>query len=256
MNDAEGGQNKRHPGRWLGATLVSIVVAGATAFAVGIGSHEADKVGSSQATLSYSEHETEWACSINAFLPQSSIRHLLAKPPPDSPSVVEKAPGAVAADRGDVQVSIQGESQRTVTLTGIKFNVHRAALPAGGVFEQQCGGPTVGRVIEADLDTSPPHIVATNEDPNEILRGEENGHPLNVPITFPWTVSLTDPLLLYVIAEAKIPCYCTWIAELPWVSGERRGTIKVDNGGKGYTVASGATAGFAYTSGKWLRFTK
>jgi glycosyltransferase involved in cell wall biosynthesis len=38
------------------------------------------------------------------------------------------------------------------------------------------------------------------------------------PITFPWTVSLTDPLLLYVVAIAEF-CACKWSAEIPWVSG-------------------------------------
>ena len=112
-------QKKRRPGRWLGATFVSIVVAGATAFAVGIGSHEADKVESSQTTLSYSESEPARGCDLGMFLPESSARRLIAKPPPPSFGVIEHQPGAVAADTGYVQVSIQGESERTAVLTGI-----------------------------------------------------------------------------------------------------------------------------------------
>lgn len=257
MNNADGvEQKKRHPGRWLGATLVSIVVAGATAFAVGIGSHEADKVESSQTTLSYSESEPARGCDLGMYLPESSVRSLVAKPPPQSFSVIEHQPGAVAADTGYVQVSIQGESERTAVLTGIRFNVHRAELPAGAAFGQQCGGPIEGRVIEADLDATPPRVTATDSDPNGILGGEQDGHSLSTPITFPWTVSVTDPLLLYVITQAKAPCYCTWTAELPWVSGGRRGTIMVNNGGKGYTVAGGALTSYSYARGFWERFRK
>ena len=64
-----------------------------------------------------------------------------------------------------------------------------------------------------------------------------DGRSLSQPIRFPWTVSMTDPLLLEIIANTK-HCYCTWTAEISWVSGSKRGVIPVDNDGEGYTVVS------------------
>ncbi len=61
----------------------------------------------------------------------------------------------------------------------------------------------------------------------------DRGQP--TPIRFPWTVSLTDPLLLFVVAETK-SCYCEWSAHIPWVSGSQRGTILVDERGGGFRV--------------------
>ena len=68
------------------------------------------------------------------------------------------------------------------------------------------------------------------------------------PITFPWTVSLTDPLLLYVVARANF-CDCTWSAEIPWVSGGQSGTIEIDDHGEPFRVI-GEEALDGYTIGE------
>ncbi|HMI80899.1 MAG TPA: hypothetical protein VK480_03840, partial [Solirubrobacterales bacterium] len=87
----------------------------------------------------------------------------------------------------------------------------------------------------------------------EVHSGGLAGSP-TPPIAFPWTVSLTDPLLLYVVASAD-SCYCIWRAEIPWVSGSERGTIKIDNGGEGFAVV-GAEGVPHYTlgAGGWELF--
>jgi hypothetical protein len=54
-------------------------------------------------------------------------------------------------------------------------------------------------------------------------------------MTFPWTVSLTDPLLIHIVTIAK-RCYCVWRAFVTWRSGSKSGRIAIDNGGKGYEV--------------------
>lgn len=66
-----------------------------------------------------------------------------------------------------------------------------------------------------------------------------HGERLYRPVRFPWTVSLTDPLLLDIIATTE-SCYCEWNAEIPWVSGAERGTIVIDNDGDGYRVSAEA----------------
>jgi hypothetical protein len=243
-------QKKRAPWRWLGATLVSIFVAGITAFAIGIGSHEADKVESAQATISSSDSRAGGECAYGTFVPEPTAKRLLSAPRPKDWSVIENEPGAAGAGMAEAQVSIQGESERTVTLTGIKFNVRRQPLPAGAILTAPCGGPDQGRIIEADLDSSPPRIIASSSEPNGIpgIR-ESDGRLMTKPITFPWIVSLTDPLLLFVIGRTTTDCYCTWTAELPWVSGGRQGTIMVNNDGKGYTVAGGHIPIYSYFKG-------
>jgi len=247
-----GGSNThgRRAGRWLGATLVSVVIAGVTAFAVGVGSKEADKVESGR-TLSYSVTRFGAECGFGTYLPESVAQRVLQKPRPANWGVIEEEPGAAAFSESVAQVSIQGESERTVVLTGVRFKVRRQPRPQGAVFEEPCGGPLAGRALVADLDVSPPRIVASSSDPNGIPGSEENGAPSHAPIRFPWTVSVTDPLLLYVIAKTD-SCYCKWTAELPWVSGGRHGSVIVDNGGKEFAVVGGANlTEHLFLNGHW-----
>jgi hypothetical protein len=165
--------------------------------------------------------------------------------------MIEKRPGSADFSQSVVQVAIQGESERTVTLTGIHFKVHRDMLPGGAVFNEPCGGPTVGRALVADLDVRPPRIVASSSNPEGIPGGIDSTGARIKPITFPWTVSLTDPLLLLVVA-ATDSCYCTWRAEIPWVSGSRGGTIVVDNKGSDFIVAGGKSlTSHYYLNGEW-----
>jgi hypothetical protein len=248
----ERAEKRRHL-RWLGATVISVIVAGVTAFAVGIGSKEADRVASpSESTLSYSASEQGYECGSGEYLPDSLARRVIAggAPPADWSSLL-RPEGAAYLGKDVVQVSIQGESQRTVTLTGIRFHVRRKTRPAGWAFEQPCGGPTEGRAIEVNVDQSPPRIEATDADPHGYLGAEHNGRPVTTPIRFPWTVSVTDPLLLLVIATSK-SCDCIWSAEVPWVSGGRRGTLSIDNSGRGYEVIGALDVPVSeFLNGRW-----
>jgi hypothetical protein len=105
--------------------------------------------------------------------------------------------------------------------------------------------------VVADLDREPVVVSGTAEDPKAVLDPVD---PVNdaarstyKPINFPWTVSVTDPLLLKIVAPTE-RCYCTWRAEVPWSSGEQTGVITVDNDGSGYTVVgSQGTKAFTNT---------
>lgn len=105
-------------------------------------------------------------------------------------------------------------------------------------FAQPCGGPGYGRSIDVDLDQHPPRVVSSNQDVEGMIGSELNDRGQPTPIRFPWTVSLTDPLLLFVVAETK-SCYCEWNARIPWVSGSQRGTIVLDEGDGGFRVVGG-----------------
>jgi hypothetical protein len=163
---------------------------------------------------------------------------LRQRPPITKWKVVQQRPGAALTDRSTVEVSIQGESERPVTLTGINFEVVRRPRPPGAVVANQCGGPRPARAIEVSLDEEPPRVMESNANPQAFLGEGAGGRHSSRPIRFPWTVSLTDPLLLLLIATTDSSCYCSWSAEIPWVSGAQRGAIRVDNEGQGYKVVS------------------
>jgi hypothetical protein len=203
--------------------------------------HDTEGRAPSTSLVSYSSAPLRSACGLPTFLPGPIGSQVLSRPGPRSWRKIEDQPGAVPAEQTTVEASIQGESVRVVTITGIIFKVHRMKRPRGTIVDEACGGPLEGRSVMVALDASPPKILGTNSNRHGWLApSEENGLTLSArnrprPITFPWTVSVTDPLQLYVIAMAKT-CYCGWQAELPWVSGSSRGVIAISNHGRDYPV--------------------
>jgi hypothetical protein len=77
--------------------------------------------------------------------------------------------------------------------------------------------------------------------------------PPNAPsIEFPFTISLSKPLNLYLAVQA-LHTYCDWTARISWTSDSSQGVIRVDNHGRKYRIVDGAgTAWKKPTSkGQW-----
>ena len=245
--DAESASSHR---AWkLGGVLgTALLVAMVTAIGTGLGSHvlELLRGDDKREPISYSASEEINGCGTSLFIAERQAQRLISgarsSPIADWESFRNSNGGAVA-DASVVQVSIQGESSRTVTLTGIDFTVERRRRPPGAIFAQGCGGPVSGRSVRADLDRQPVAVTGTADDPKAEV-DPTSGAALGryKPIEFPWEVSVTDPLLLQIVASTK-RCACTWRAEIPWSSGDQTGEILVDNRGSGYTVigSQGAT---------------
>lgn len=245
----------RRFGKWVFAGLGASLLAVATAFGTNLGSSVFEGISrSSSPPISYSAEEQGYECGSITYLPQRRVKTTLHAGPPTDWDAFQHQPGAVFAEKDVVQVSIQGESERTITLTRITFNVERHKPARGAVFAAPCGDSIYGRAVEVNLDANPPQIVASSSEAEGALGAEENGRPLTRPIRFPWTVSVTDPLLLYIVATTT-SCHCRWSAEIPWVSGSQRGVMSIDNGGDGYEVISHLdTPGYLVSEEGWDPF--
>jgi hypothetical protein len=217
----------------IGVAVSALVVAAFTAIGTGLGSkalHAFDHDESALVTASAREEIAE--CGTPLFAERNQARAILATKPGVDWLEFMRAHDARVAEQNVVTVSIQGESSRAITLTGIHFDVERRSRPPGAVFANPCGGGITGRSVLADLDRTPVAIINSNDDPRRSL--DPTQRPTH-PIRFPWTVSVTDPLLLTIIAVTR-NCSCTWRASLDWASGDKSGTLHVDDGGRGYTV--------------------
>jgi hypothetical protein len=252
-------ESRRRAWRFVGALGTALLVAMATAIGTGLGSDVLDRVGGDDEEgdpISYSASEQVSDCGTHLFVPEEQARGLVSgavrtpSPIPDW-EAFRTSNGGFVADESVVQVSIQGESSRRVTLTGIEFAVERRPRPPGAIFLQPCGDAIHGRYVVADLDRQPVAVSGTAADREAVL------DPVNPvsgaaqssykPISFPWTVSVTDPLLLQIVASTK-SCSCTWRAEIAWSSGDQTGVISIDNDGSGYTVVgSKGTKAFGNT---------
>ncbi len=243
--------------RWAAALVAAGVLAAVTAFGTGLGSKGAAGLSSSDSLpLSYSVEEQASECGSVLFLPKEQSQQVLKKKPPWSLSEWEEffhQPGAAFAGGDVVEVSVQGNSTRTVTLTGITFEVERLKPEQGATFAAPCGDGVYGRALIVDLDSTPPDIVASSRVVGETIGVDADGQSTSRPIKFPWTVSIQDPLLLYVVATTD-SCYCNWKAQISWVSGSERGVIDIDNEGSGYRVfADPSFDGYVTDGSRWHR---
>jgi hypothetical protein len=227
---------KRRRG-WVLPAIGAVLLAAITAFASGLGAKLADSVGSDDPQLlSFSAELLPGKCRGGEFVPRSSLPAVLNSASRYDWEILERQPGAAQANVNPVQVAIQGETGRPVTLTRIEFHVTRHRRSPGGAFIGACGDAFTGRSLEVDLDATPPRIVDSNATEDGVLGARRlNGQRPYRPIRFPWTVSVNDPLLLEILATTT-SCDCTWIAAIPWVSGGSQGTIVIDNDGDGYRV--------------------
>jgi hypothetical protein len=224
------GGNARRIWKWAAGVLSALVIATVTAIGTGIGSRVATDGGGPAQLISYSAKPAINECGTQLFIPGSLGSSGQLRGSPDWEGVMRHMKGSVASP-SVTTVSIQGETSRPVTLTDIHFGVIRRSRPRGGIYGLPCGDSAQGRFVAADLDRTPVHIVASSEDP----RGAVFNQRPSQPIRFPWTVSLTDPLLLNIVAITR-RCYCIWRGEISWQSGGKSGVLRIDDAGHGYTV--------------------
>ena len=237
-------KERRGPGRRLlataGTVVLALVVAVATAIGTGLGDKLLGLTEDDPPLVTASDGEEVYECGTRLFVPQPAAADVVAAGVDADAKWTEfkRTNDASAAGTSVALISIQGESSRTITLTGLEFDVERGRRPDGAVFANPCGGPINGRSVVVDLDRRPAAIVRSTEDPKGIAGVPDDAGRLR-PIRFPWTVSVTDPLLLFIIARTE-NCFCTWRAYANWRSGGQSGRIVIDNGGAGYTVVGQA----------------
>ncbi|NBM20368.1 hypothetical protein [Streptomyces sp. GC420] len=157
-------------------------------------------------------------------------------PPPvqqDAPGWV-RAMGAVSAGLQVVEVSVQGTGEDTVVLQALRVRVvGRAAPPAWNEYLMGvgCGGDIETESYGIDLDAARPQAVPKG--------GERE---------FRYSVSESDPEVLVVTADAKAGDV-SWYLELEWTSGDRHGTVRVDDRGRPFRTSGVAGTTYAYPLG-------
>jgi hypothetical protein len=255
MQEGNAESGRKRTQKWIVATAGAVLLAGLTAIASGLGSKAVDSLTAGDVELlSYTAEEQIVECGSVMYLPDPKAQTTLRGGLPTDWEAFQHQDDAALAESDVIQVSIQGESARAVTLTEIRFSATRQDRPDGAIFASGCGGPVTGRGVEADVESNPPRITASSDNPEGYVQAGGTPGSDTAPITFPWDVSLEDPLLLYVVATAE-SCYCVWKAEIPWVSGGEKGTITIDNEGRGYVVVGDSgLPGYTRGNNGWSRY--
>ncbi|WP_187284352.1 hypothetical protein [Streptomyces sp. uw30] len=163
-------------------------------------------------------------------------------PPPveqDAPAWVG-AYKAVSAGEQLLRLTVQGTGEETVVVEGLKVRVVGKDTPPAWndyVMGVGCGGDVPTRPFSVALDGARPTVVAG--------AGQRD---------FPLKVSESDPEVFEVTADAS--AYdVRWYLELVWSSGDRKGTVVVDDGGRPFrTSGNNGRPAYEFPLGgqKWL----
>ncbi|MEU9327559.1 helix-turn-helix transcriptional regulator [Streptomyces canus] len=176
-------------------------------------------------------------------------QHFLVDSDPEQvgpPANEENAPrwsaayGAVASGEQRVALTVQGTGEDTVVLNSLHVRVLAKGAPLAwndysmGVG---CGGGVGTKSFDVDLDNGSPTVTVKN--------GQRD---------FPYKVSESDPEVFYVTAHTKAHDV-RWDLSLDWSSGDRGGTVHIDNAGRPFrTSADVGRPGYDYPLGssEWI----
>ncbi|MER5975431.1 helix-turn-helix transcriptional regulator [Streptomyces sp. NPDC001857] len=169
----------------------------------------------------------------HAWIDPCSQRYLIDREPDRvaPPPLEQHAPawvaahGAVPSGQQMVAVTVQGAGDETVVVNSLRVRTVEKRSPlawndyAMGYPGVGCGGGMPKRHFSVALDAARPNPVPD--------AGTED---------FPFTVSESDPEIYYISADAS--AYdVSWVLELSWSSGPRRGTLIVDDHGKPFRTS-------------------
>ncbi|MCI4142070.1 helix-turn-helix transcriptional regulator [Streptomyces sp. MMS20-AI2-20] len=149
------------------------------------------------------------------------------KPPPVEEGAASwvAANGAVSSGQQYLRLTVQGTGPETVVIDGLTVRVAGKRAPlAWNDFAMAypgvgCGGGVPTRAFSVSLDSARP---ALTPDP-----GNQD---------FPFKVSESDPEVYYV--TASVSAYdVDWYLELKWSSGDRSGTLTVDDEGRPFRTS-------------------
>ncbi|MFJ5730081.1 helix-turn-helix domain-containing protein [Streptomyces paradoxus] len=169
-------------------------------------------------------HAWESTCSQHYLIDLPPGR--VGPPPPeqDAPGWVA-ATGAVPSGEQFLKLTVQGTGEETVVVKGLTVRMAGKRAPlawndyAMGYPGVGCGGGVPTRFFTVALDAARPGVVP------------EAGHA-----NFPFKVSESDPEAFYIRADAS--AYdVSWYLELRWSSGDRSGTLTVDDHGRPFRTS-------------------
>ncbi|MET7796152.1 helix-turn-helix domain-containing protein [Streptomyces decoyicus] len=130
--------------------------------------------------------------------------------------------GAVSAGSQLVQVSVQGAGEGAVVLHALRVRVvSTSAQPAWNAFSMGvgCGGGITPKTFGVSLAAAQPRLAPEG--------GQRD---------FPYKVSERDPEVFKVTARAPARAV-RWYMELEWSSGNRHGTLRIDDNGEPFHTA-------------------
>ncbi|WP_344522897.1 helix-turn-helix domain-containing protein [Streptomyces albiaxialis] len=153
----------------------------------------------------------------------------------DSTTAWARGFGGVDAKNSNIGAIVQGKSDQKVVLKALRAKVVSRGPALKWNHYDSASGCGSGALVPASYD-----IALDNAAPQvRPVPGEQQGKPTPAK-PFPRTITANDPEALAVQAETA-NCDCRWYMELDWSSGDRSGTIRIDDGGRPFRTSAVAT---------------
>ncbi|QXE35634.1 helix-turn-helix domain-containing protein [Streptomyces sp. GMY02] len=190
----------------------------------GSGSDGGSQDGATAPTVAVNPYKWEDQCSQHYLVDQQPEQ---VPPPPAEPDARGwvNALGGVAAGQQMLALTVQGTGKATVVLEALHVRVVSKSAPlAWNDFTMGvgCGGEVRTTSFGVDLDAGRPAL-----------------SPRAGQREFPYKVSESDPEVFYVFADARAN-NVSWYLELDWSSGDRQGTVRLDDKGKPFRTSGNA----------------
>ncbi|GAA0287367.1 helix-turn-helix domain-containing protein [Streptomyces turgidiscabies] len=186
--------------------------------------------GATAPTVAVNPYKWDDPCGPHILIDQKPEQ---VPPPPTEPDARGwvTALGGVTAGQQMLALTVQGTGKATVVLEALHVRVVEKSAPLAwndysmGVG---CGGGVETVAFDVNLDAGRPTV-----------------SPRAGQRDFPYKVSESDPEVFYVFADVRTH-NVSWYLELDWSSGDRHGTMRLDNQGNPFRT-SGNVGRPAYT---------
>jgi plasmid maintenance system antidote protein VapI len=157
-----------------------------------------------------------------------------AVPPPPAPQDVRswaRALGGIDGGHMRLQLTATGKTADSVVLNAVHVRVvgRNAPLDRDAYsMGDGCGGGVTPQTFDVDLDASHPLVKpVAGHDGDTVVPAKD----------FPYKVASNDPQVLNLDVHTE-GHDVSWYLELDWSSGDRRGTVRIDDGGKPFRMSA------------------
>ncbi|MFJ3100995.1 helix-turn-helix domain-containing protein [Streptomyces sp. NPDC086835] len=152
-------------------------------------------------------------------------------PPPQDYRGWARALGGVDAGRMQLQLTATGRTEDSVVINAVHVRtVARGAALAWNAYSmgEGCGSGVTPQTFDIDLDAGRPVV--------KPVAGTDGD--LTVPAKdFPYKVASNDPQVLNFDVHTEAHDV-SWYLEVAWSSGDRSGTVRVDDGGRPFRTSA------------------
>ncbi|WP_406400412.1 helix-turn-helix domain-containing protein [Streptomyces sp. NBC_00879] len=157
-----------------------------------------------------------------------------AVPPPPAPQDNRswaRALGGVDGGHMLLQLTATGKTADSVVLNAVHVRVVARSAPLDWKaysMSYGCGGGITPQTFDIDLDAAhPPVKPVAGQDGDTVVPAKD----------FPYKVASDDPQVLNLDVHTE-GHDVSWYLELDWSSGDRRGTVRMDDGGKPFRTSA------------------